>query len=580
METQESGFQLPLTIKEVVNSVHSKKYLLPAIQREFVWNPKQVIKLFDSLMRGYPIGSFLFWNVSKEKIKEFQFYEFIRDYHERTNRHNPKADILKDEEVIAILDGQQRLTALYIALRGSYAFKKPRMFKNNPLAYPKTKLYLNLLNESEDYEMKYNFEFLTEEEAINNDENYWFEVGKILDFGDIKNIYDFLFEEGIVQSKQASDALFELFAVFTQKKIINFYLENSQELEKVLNIFIRVNSGGTILSYSDLLLSIAAAQWKTRDAREEINLLVDGINQIGNNFEFDKDFVLKSCLILSDITGIAFKVDNFNSANMKRIEDAWDDISMALKLAIELVSSFGYNFQTLTSNNAVIPIAYYIMKLGNPTNFVGSSNHKEDRTNIKKWFMLSLVKRAFSGQPDNVLRPIRKIIQENEGSFPVEKIIDKFKGTNKSLIFTEEDVETLLYSKYGQGHTFSILALIYPNLDYRNKFHQDHIFPKSWFTLASLRKKKIEDEKMEVYLNNFNYLGNLQLLEGLPNEEKSNKDFKEWVEKTYSNDEEKRNYKNQHFIPKDISLDFNNFGEFVEQRNDMIKTHLMKILTK
>ena len=239
METQESGFQLPLTIKEVINSVHEKKYLLPAIQREFVWSPEKVIKLFDSLMRGYPIGSFLFWNVSKEKIKEFQFYEFIRDYHERTNTHNPKADILNDEEVIAILDGQQRLTALYIALRGSYSFKKPRMFRNNPLAYPKTKLYLNLLAQSEDFEMKFNFAFLTEEEVINSDKNYWFEVGKILDFKDIKEIHNFLLEEGIVQSQQASDALFGLFEVFTQKKIINFYLENSQELEKVLNIFIR-----------------------------------------------------------------------------------------------------------------------------------------------------------------------------------------------------------------------------------------------------------------------------------------------------------------------------------------------------
>jgi uncharacterized protein with ParB-like and HNH nuclease domain len=59
------AFQTPLTISEVVNDIHSKKYLLPSIQREFVWSPEQIKMLFDSLMRKYPINSFLFWESSK-----------------------------------------------------------------------------------------------------------------------------------------------------------------------------------------------------------------------------------------------------------------------------------------------------------------------------------------------------------------------------------------------------------------------------------------------------------------------------------------------------------------------------------
>lgn len=76
-------FGLPITIKEAIEHIHKKEYLLPAIQREFVWSSEQIEKLFDSLMRGYPISSFLFWKVEKNVQKNYQFYEFIREYHER-----------------------------------------------------------------------------------------------------------------------------------------------------------------------------------------------------------------------------------------------------------------------------------------------------------------------------------------------------------------------------------------------------------------------------------------------------------------------------------------------------------------
>jgi uncharacterized protein with ParB-like and HNH nuclease domain len=85
------AFQVPITVKEAISKIHSKTYLLPAIQREVVWDTAQIERLFDSLMRDYPIGSFLFWMVKRKQTGKYQFYEFIRDYHERDHRHNPKA---------------------------------------------------------------------------------------------------------------------------------------------------------------------------------------------------------------------------------------------------------------------------------------------------------------------------------------------------------------------------------------------------------------------------------------------------------------------------------------------------------
>lgn len=576
-----SAFQAPLTVRETIDGIHEKKYLLPAIQREFIWGSDRIVRLFDSLMQQYPIGSFLFWNVGKEKIKQFQFYEFVRNYHERDSKHNPKANVTGKETLTSILDGQQRLTSLYVGLKGTYANKIPWRRWESPDAFPTRKLYLNILSKSPESDMIYDFRFLTLLEAsMRDDKNYWFEVGKVLDFTGLRDITKYLRNNGLIESEFAEDCLHNLYEAINEKRVINCYLETSQELDKVLSLFIRVNTGGVPLKYSDMLLSIATAQWKTRDAREEIINFVDDINRIGDFAPaFDKDFVLKSCLVLADIPDIAFKVDNFNISNMSKIENTWENIMKALRISVELISSFGYDYQTLTATYGVIPIAYFIMNSDKMDNFVQSSNHKEDRKKISKWLKVSLLKRSFSGQPDNVLRPIRKILSENPEEFPYEKIVDHFKGTNKSLTFAEEDIESLLDYRYGESHTFSALSLLYPTLDFKNRFHQDHIHPRSFFRLSELKKRKIPEEKQEFYLKYHDHVGNLQLLEGVPNEEKSNTDFETWLTKTYQSKDERKEYMKKHFIPESIDLSFGNFNEFFEQRSKLLLQKLKEVLS-
>lgn len=532
-------------------------------------------------MRDYPIGSFLFWYVEKERSKDFQFYEFMRNYHQRNNKRIEKADISGEDDIIAILDGQQRLTALYLGLRGTYAYKLPYKYYNNPQAYPERKLYLNLINESNKTDLEYDFRFLTYEESQENDEDhFWFKVGDILNFKEQYEVNEYLIENDLLQidkekSNFANKTLFKLYGVIHQNNVINYFLEKSEELDKVLNIFIRVNSGGTPLSYSDLLLSIAATQWKEKDAREEIMDLVDKINDIGNGFNFNKDFVLKSCLILSDFKNIAFKVDNFKKQNMLTIEENWNDISKALISATELLSSFGYDRSFLAANNLVIPIAYYLLKKDFPNDFSFKFKYAEDRKKIHKWLNICQLKRTFGGQSDNVLRSMREIINENHFSFPLEKIVQKLKRTSKSLVFDEDEIENLLFYRYGQSYTFSTLALLYPTLDFKNQFHIDHIFPKSFFTKFKLTKRGIDD--IGFYMENFNYLANLQLLEGPINEEKSNMDFKEWLELNYSDEQKRKDYMKKHFIP-DIDLDFGNFEEFIYKREELLLNEFKSIL--
>ena len=80
-------YQTGGTIKETIELVQRHEYVLPAIQREFVWKPEQIERLFDSLMQGYPFGTFLLWRVKAENSRRYRFYDFVREYHERDNPH-------------------------------------------------------------------------------------------------------------------------------------------------------------------------------------------------------------------------------------------------------------------------------------------------------------------------------------------------------------------------------------------------------------------------------------------------------------------------------------------------------------
>ena len=580
------AYETPLTIAEVMQDISTNKYVLPSIQREYVWDTDQIETLFDSLMQDYPIGAFLFWEIDKSKLLNYDFYEFLKNYHEKTGTHNKKVDLKGADGVTAVLDGQQRLTSIYIGLKGSYAYRLKYKQKKNDNAYPTRYLYLNLLEDAKDESNKYDFRFLTDDEYKGMTEGYWYKVGDILTMtqpGETSQyVLDHIAFAGTYtkdQTMHANNTLQKLYNVVHTDKTLSYYKEKATELDKVLNIFIRVNSGGTVLTYSDLLLSIASAQWENHDAREEITEFVEEVNSIGGGFRINKDFVLKTALVLTDFTDIAFKVDNFNKPNMMKIEANWDNIKRAIKQSVNLVSSFGYSGESLSSNNALIPIAYYLLTIGMPDNFVESGTTRENKAKIKKWIIMSLLKKAFSGQPDNVIRPIRDIIRDNgNDDFPIDQIIDKFKGTNKSISFGVDDIEEyLLKLKYGKSETLSTLMLLYPSLDFSNKFHEDHMYPKSKFRKSYLRKMGVPEEKLDEYLDTVNDISNLQLLPAQLNEEKLNTDFDVWFNAEQPTETDKIQYRKIHYLPE-MEYTYPEFLSFIAKRKELLEAKLKDLL--
>jgi uncharacterized protein with ParB-like and HNH nuclease domain len=589
------AYETAITIKKAIDNIKEGKYLLPSIQREFVWDTDQIETLFDSLMRDYPISTFLFWKVDKNKIKDFQFYEFLKNYHEKDNKHNRKTEPSDKEDIIALLDGQQRMTSMYVALLGSYAKKMPYYSWESSHAFPAKKLYLNLLKPSEELEAEYDFKFLTAKEANPSDEEkrnkqlqdgyFWFECGKILTFKDISKAMEYMMEHGLTDTSKypkvstsfALRTLNEFFNVIHQKGTISYYLEEGEELDKVLQIFIRINSGGTKLSYSDLLLSIATAQWKDKDAREVIHEFVDEINNIGDGFAFNKDIVLKSCLVLADFD-VKFKVDNFTKENMRVIEQNWDRSSSAMRSAIELVSKLGYSRDNLAATNTIIPIAYFIYKNNFDESILHSGQRDDDRKAIKEWLARVLLKGTFGGQPDSIYPKMRDLVNENIGKFPLQETITHYRGSRKTISFSEDDIDNLLDLQYGKAKTYCALTLLYPGLNYNFKYHQDHIHPKSFFGHRKLRKMGFTEDQVNIFLDTYNTLPNLQLLQVTQNIEKSDKPFKDWLEQSYPSKADQESFLLQHYILTDSSLKFEDYISFASSRRNTIKARLMSQL--
>lgn len=577
------AFQTPITIKEAIKNIQDRKYLLPAIQREFVWKSEQIENLFDSLMNDYPIGSFLFWEVKNPK--DYKLYKFIQKYDQRESSYerDEMIELLENEEKIAILDGQQRLTSLYIGLLGTYIEKLPYYRWDSPKAFPEKFLCLNLLDGNSDEDKKYEFKFCTQAEIENKTEKYyWFKIKDILDIEYTEIFYvitDLFYGLDKEILKKATEKLTKLYDIINRKPIINFYLEKENDLDKVLNIFIRINSAGTKLNYSDLLLSIATAQW-SGNAREKMNKLVADLNKIGNGFDLDKDFILKAGLYLTeDIKSIKFKVNNFKKKNIDLIEQNWDNIEETLNITINLLKVLGYDKTKLSSNIPILPITLYILKNNIGIEIVNSSKYIEDRELIKEWIIKSTLKRIFSGT-ENVLKSIRGILLEKTYSkFPLDIIKEKLKTIpSRSIIFTEDDIENLLWYGYRDVNTFSILQLLYPTLDYRNIFHIDHIYPKAKLTPKYLKKFDLVRSDLIDNTNEENFLANLQLLEGTLNLEKNDKEPEEWINSQYKSNQARKEYLEKNYIPENIELTITNYEEFFRRREELILEKLKEIL--
>lgn len=578
-----AGFQSPITIAQAIERIHRNEYLLPAFQRDFVWSAEQIEKLFDSLMKGYPISSMLFWKVKGGTKTDFRFYKFLSafiQYHRICNDPIPTDNI---NDFYAVLDGQQRLTSLYIGLCGSYAYKDYRKrWDYSEYNFPTRHLYFNISRKytQEESDREFIFSFVDKNISKENDlfidksNEKWFRVGKILALHQDYNYGIDEFAEDNNIDKESKRLLRLLDNVIHTKLNINFYEEDEQKPDKAVNIFIRINSGGTALSFSDILMSIAIANCKQMDAKTEIKNLVEHVRSKG--FNISHDFILKSFLYLyhKDVRSL---ITSFNLGFIELVENNWTRIRDAVSNLFDLLRSFGLTDFTMTSYNAAMPILYYLYHKGIYQDFYKKIGNREDCEIIKKWLFSILLRRAFGASADSVLAQSRRAYTTDITGSYIKETVTLFPATEINLEIRklsdvgDDFIEDLLYSQKDSRYSFPILAMLYPDLDYRNNnFHQDHLHPASAYN--DLEEKDKEKYGWQVY----NSILNLQMLDANENESKNAKPLEKWVSEQTRN-KDMRKFMEDHLIP-DTDLSLSNFSDFIEKRKAMLVQRIRKMI--
>lgn len=397
-------------------------------------------------------------------------------------------------------------------------------------------------------------------------------MGKILNYKNDNEIDGFL-EKNNLNKEISKKILKRLRVVITEDKALNYFLEEEQDLNKALNIFIRINSGGERLNFSDLIMSIAVVNWDKKNAREEIYSLVDNIRD--KEFSITKDLVLKTFLYLYS-KDIKFNINNFSRKNAEIFEKNWDKIRDAILSTFDLLRSFGFNDLHLISKNAVLPIVYYLYHKDIYKDFMNKKQYKSERETIKKWLYLVLLKQVFGSSSDTRLTQIRQAFTDNIEKAPLNAGVDsfpiEFKALkNFSLYVDDEFIEELLRTQKEDKYSFLILSMLYPNLYYKsNSFHKDHLHPVSQFDELS------EPDREHYNWEDYNSICNLQLLDANENTSKKHTPLEKWVKENAK--KYRKLFLDNHLIPN-VDLSINNFGKFFKKRKAIPIKKLKNLLT-
>ena len=590
------------TIAKTIPDINSQMFL-PAIQREFVWEEDQIVRLFDSIARDYPIGSFLYWNVRGKFAERQVKYKFVRDFitegvypnqfDELYYRNQKVHDDFENlpNKLTLVLDGQQRLSSIYIGLKGSFTDRGHGKKRKNPESWTRKQLYLNLLSdptqETDDaLQMKYQFKFLNSPEV--SEDEFWFKVSNILemDESDRYNYVDEVQEKleyaGVnpsrINEKHIQQNLDALWDGIQKREVINFYETERQDSDRILNVFIRANEGGTQLGKDEILLSMATAQWSETqpsiDARQEITNLVDELNGYRDisGFDFDISFILKNLLCVSDIS-MAYKIDHFMDNNvLNQMKIAWqdDEFKNSLLRTLELVDSYGFDGHSVTSNVCLMPIIYFIYNNSSVNLTWESQEGQYLRKQLFYWLCATLLKSVYSSGTYSKVEAIREVIKEApEEQFPMSDLSQRLYSYSESLAFPEEETRDMIRTlKSTNKRVLVFLSLLYypEPADEHQEFEIDHIFPRS-----ELQRSKLVDnhnfnlERAEQYEKLRDNARNLQLVSRTANQKKRDEPFEDWIQ---TRSEE---YFERHYIPKDPSLySLENFEEFVQRREELI----------
>lgn len=330
----------------------NRNLLLPDIQREYVWEIDEIERLFESIVDDYPIGSCIFWKTNKTTINKDKpnLYYFIRDFDKKNTKNEKAPEVLNDDsEYYIVLDGQQRITSLNIALFGSYKYYKGGRGRawNNPKSWLKKELYYNLdfynkSSEEDEEHPKKRFVFLTNEEAKTG--NYY-KLNNVLAFNELHEyMRDMISNNFSVECTRDLSRLHQRLHDSSGSGLIHYYSISENSYDEALDIFVRVNSTGRKLSKSDLLFSTLIDGWK--EGKENIETLLETMNSKGAGFNFNRDYLMRLCLVLVD-ADTNLKITSLTRDTISSVRDNWIRINSSLNDLSDMAAILQENIKTI-----------------------------------------------------------------------------------------------------------------------------------------------------------------------------------------------------------------------------------------
>ncbi|AEF86530.1 conserved hypothetical protein [Treponema primitia ZAS-2] len=554
-----------ITIYEALQHIKEGKYVMPAFQRQFVWNMEQIEKLWDSILLNYPIATFLFWHVDDANVTwDTYFCNFLSDVTFDSRKAADSANYeltsinVKTTDT-AILDGQQRLTSLYLSLFGE-AFIRPNYARRKTGEKILTKLLIELnknkisTDEEEYNSKKYDIKF---SEKIGIISPTQFDIKDILnDKFQNENTREKAVEDTIenipVDSKDyARNILQLLYNKIFIEKLVRYTEITDMKQDDALEMFVRFNSGGKALKKSEITMSILEAYWPS--AKTEFGKVLTG-SYIG----FDSDFIIRSALMLY---GDVVK-SNISKKIAEDLKNDWSGFKRALMNLEKLLSELKIEVSRFSSSwNVLLPIIYYVYL--NPDY---SNNIKAVRAYLLRAIFFTYFQSGTTGKLQQM--------KSNINSFDNEITIEMLDQMN-DLRITEGKIEDILNSEKGSRVAGEVLY--YLSLNWRNKtfkYEQDHLHPENRFDSAKPVSVSLEDWKK--WRANRNRLPNLHLLEGRSNGSKNDLRLVDYYNDM--NYDQKMRFYEEAIIPDDASFEIVDFEKFYETRKLLIIEKIRALL--
>jgi len=470
-------------------------YRIPNIQRGYEWDRGRIAKLLDSIMNGYPIGAIMVWKPTAEVQADISDRRFVKDF-KSDEDYLSDAPHAADVEAYLVLDGQQRLQSLYLSFFGSYDGRRVYMAIDH-LPSPDA--------DDEDYD----FQFLTADEAkskanmiplvkiveldADTKDDFTVELAEKL-AGDILDDDERRRMQSDKRRKIARniDRFVDKFNV-TPALLIQ-EVSSRHTYDDVLEIFERVNSGGMVLSKSDLLFS--TLKLKLKDKEEDFRKTLNDINH-GERYGFNTDFVIKASLV---VFGKGAKYDVKKLRDESYVAELQKNYTTLDKCLRQLVAWLDETAlvkcdRFLSSKLALIPLIDYMMLSGKHEKPDG-----DDSRTMKEYLHMAFFTRLFGRSSDAMLDKIHKLLVASLRGDPAKGVAPKLGfpiGELRSLISERTRAPYGLYRHFLWGDAAQVLNLLQggvlqidpqdPNKHPKDlRLEVDHIFPRAKLNAAGM----------------------------------------------------------------------------------------------